>query len=98
MSTPEIDHGWLRYASDAAILPSDPNQSSAIDWSRNATAKVATSITAGDCPRSGRNTRWSIATESASTTAKQRMIAAQTGQPHSEASASANAPAITSWP
>ena len=98
MSTPEIVHGWLRYASDNAILPSEPNQSSAIACSRNATANVATSITAGEWPRSGRKTRCSIATESASTTAKQRTMPAQTGQPHSEASASANAPAITSWP
>ena len=37
-------------------------------WSRNATANVATSITAGDCVRSGRKTSRSIATESASTT------------------------------
>ena len=29
-------------------------------WSRNATANVATSITAGECPRSGRKTSRSI--------------------------------------
>ena len=44
-------------------------------WRRNATAKVATSITAGDCVRSGRKTARSIASESAITTAKQKTIA-----------------------
>ena len=44
-------------------------------WSRKATANVATSITAGDCVRSGRKTSRSISAESASTTAKQRRIA-----------------------
>ena len=32
-------------------------------WSRNATAKVATSMTAGDCARSGRKTTRSITTD-----------------------------------
>ena len=41
-------------------------------WSRNATANVATSIVAGDCVRSGRKTTRSIASDSASTTAKQQ--------------------------
>ena len=58
-------------------------------WSRNATANVATSITAGDCVRSGRKTTRSIASESAITTAKQKTIAAQSGQSHCEANASA---------
>ena len=98
MSTLEIVHGWFRKASDDAIFPSGPNQSSAMFCSRNATANVATSITAGECPRSGRKTSRSISIESTSTTAKQRTIPAHTGQPHCEASASANAPAITSWP
>ena len=66
--------------------------------SRNATANVAMSITAGEWPRSGRKTSRSIRIESTSTTAKQRTIPAQTGQPHWEASARAKAPAITSWP
>ena len=64
--------------------------------SRNATANVATSITAGDWPRSGRKTSRSIASESASTTAKQSRIPPSTGQPHSDASASAYAPAMIS--
>ena len=40
----------------------------------------------------------SIASDSASTTAKQSTIPAQTGQSHSDAIASANAPAMISWP
>ena len=67
-------------------------------WSRKATANVATSITAGDWVRSGRKTSRSIAAERPITTAKQSTIPAQTGQPHCAASASAKAPAITSWP
>ena len=98
MSTVEIVHGRFRYASDVAIFPSGPNQSSATLCIRNATANVATSITAGEWPRSGRKTSRSISSESTSTTAKQRRIAAHTGQFHWEAIASANAPAITSWP
>ena len=60
MSTFPIVTGRLRYASDDAIFPSDPNQISAMFSSRKATANVATSITAGDCPRSGRKTSRSI--------------------------------------
>ena len=56
---------------------------------RNAIAKVATSITAGDCVRSGRNTALSIASDSAITTAKQSNTAAHSGQSHWEANASA---------
>ena len=57
MSTPEIVTGWLRSPNELAIFPSGPNQTSAMLWSRNATAKVATSMTAGVRPRSGRKTR-----------------------------------------
>ncbi len=55
-------------------------------------------MVAADCVRRGRKTTRSIAIESAITTAKQRTIPTQTGQSWSEANASANAPAITSWP
>ncbi len=89
MSTPEIVTGRFSCATEAAILPSGPSQRSATLWSRKATAKVATSITAGDCVRSGRKTSRSISPESTSTTAKQSRIPAQSGQPQSEASASA---------
>ena len=71
MSTPKTSTGWFSLASEAAGLPNDPNQSSAMLWSRKAIAKVATSITAGDCVRSGRKTSRSIASDSTSTTAKQ---------------------------
>ncbi len=60
ISTPAIVTGRLREARDEAIFPSDPNQSSAMFWSKKATANVATSITAGDCVRSGRKTSRSI--------------------------------------
>ena len=60
MSTVEIVHGRFRYASDVAIFPSGPNQSSATLCIRNATANVATSITAGEWPRNGRNTSRSM--------------------------------------
>ncbi len=66
--------------------------------SRNATANVATSISAGDCVRSGRKTTRSIANDSATTTAKQSAIPTHTGQSRSDAKASANAPAMISWP
>ena len=56
------------------------------------------SMTAADCPRSGRNTARSIARESARTTAKQSAIPTPTGQSRSEAYASANAPAMISCP
>jgi hypothetical protein len=39
-------------------------------WSRKASAKVVTSMTAGVCPRSLRKTARSITVESATTTAK----------------------------
>ena len=60
MSTFPIVTGRLRYASDDAIFPSDPNQIRAMFSSRKATANVATSMTAGDCPRSGRKTSRSM--------------------------------------
>ena len=64
---------WFSDATETAgspIVPSRMSTSSATLWSRNATAKVVTSITAGDCVRSGRKTARSIANESAITTAK----------------------------
>ena len=70
--------------------------SSATLWSRNATAKVVTSITAGDCVRSGRKTARSIASESAITTAKHAITLPATG--HADVNASVYAPAMTSWP
>ena len=70
ISTSPTDTGRLSSASDAAVFPSGPNQRSAMLWSRNATAKVAISITAGDCVRSGRKTTRSIASESARTTSE----------------------------
>ena len=98
MSTPPTETGRFSCTSEVAVFPSGPNQRSAIDWSRNATAKVAMSITAADCVRSGRNTTRSIASESASTTAKQSAMPTPTGQSRSDANASANAPAMISWP
>ena len=45
---PPIVTGWFSVANDAETLPSGPNQSSAMLCSRKATAKVATSMTAGE--------------------------------------------------
>ena len=98
MSTPEIITGWFNVASDAEILPSGPNHSNATLCNRNATANVATSITAGEYERNGRNTIRSITSERARTTAKHRTIPTPTGQPCSDANASAYAPAMTSCP
>jgi hypothetical protein len=98
-STPPIETAWFRLESGAAaspIVPSRMSRISAMLWSRNATAKVVTSITAGDAVRSGRNTVRSIATESASTTAKHAAMLAAPDQ--AEVHASVYAPAITSWP
>ena len=56
---PPIVTAWFSDASETAgspIVPSRMSTSSATLWSRNATAKVVTSITAGDCVRSGRKT------------------------------------------
>ena len=64
--------------------------------SRNASAKVVTSMTAGDWPRSGRNTARSIAVDSARTTSTQAATLAAVG--HDEVNASVYAPAITSCP
>ena len=98
MSTPPITQTRFSDASDVAILPSEPNQSSAMLSSRNATANVAISITSGDCVRSGRKTSHSIASDSASTTAKQSRIDPHSGQFHCEPNAIANAPAMIIWP
>ena len=65
---------------------------------RNATANVATSITAGECVRSGRNTIRSMSIVSASTTAKQSRMPAHDGQPQTDAYATAYAPAMMSCP
>ena len=70
-SVPRIVQGRLSFASDAAGSPrvsSRWSMRSATLWSRKATAKVATSIVAADCVRSGRKTTRSIASESAITT------------------------------
>ena len=82
-STPHTVTAWLSEATDAAgspIVSSRTSISSATFCSRKATAKVVTSITAGDCVRSGRNTRRSIAVESAITTAKHMTIPVHVGQ------------------
>ena len=65
---------WFSGATETAgspIVPSRMSRISATACSRNAIAKVVTSITAGDWVRSGRKTVRSIASESAITTAKQ---------------------------
>ena len=97
-STPAIATGRLRKVSDVAILPKAPNFSWAMLWSRNATANVATSITAGrlaaerpkhepvEQRREGEHDR------------EAEDDAAHTGQSHPDAIASANAPAMISWP
>ena len=68
------------------IVPSRTSRINATAWSRKATAKVVTSITAGDCVRSGRKTTPSIRNESAITTAKQASTLPATGQPEVNAS------------
>jgi hypothetical protein len=98
-STPPIETAWFSGASVTAgspIVPSRRSRISATLWSRNATAKVVTSITAGEAVRSGRKTARSRANESAITTAKQAMMLPATGHP--EVKASVYAPAITSCP
>ena len=100
-SVPRTVQARLRWASDPAgwpIVLSRLSIRSATLCSRNATANVATSMTAGDAVRSGRKTTRSIARESAITTAKHSTMPIQTGQSLSEANASANAPAMISWP
>ena len=99
ISTPATVIARFSGVIDAATSPSwllRRSTISAIAWSKKAIAKVVTSITAGDCPRSGRKTTRSIASESAITTAKQATIPAEIGQP--DVNASVYAPAITSWP
>jgi hypothetical protein len=89
----------LSCASDAAgspIVPSRMSRISATFWSRNAIANVVTSITAGDCVRSGRKTARSMANESAITTAKQAAMLPAVGQ--SDVNASVYAPAMISCP
>ena len=98
-STPPIVTTWFSCASETAgspIVPSRMSRISAMFWSRNATAKVVTSITAGDWVRSGRNTARSIASESAITTTKHATMLAAAGQ--SEVKASVYAPAMISCP
>ena len=99
MSTPEIVTGWFNVASDAAILPSGPNHSNAMLCKRNATAKVATSITAGDLP--AQRPEDDPVHEQREQRERPRSTGrcpTETGQPRSEAKASAYAPAITSCP
>ena len=73
-STPCTVIAWFSGAIEAATSPrvsSRRSICSAIAWSTNAIAKVVTSITAGDAPRSGRKTARSIASERTTTTTKQ---------------------------
>ena len=59
MSTPQTVTTWLSEATETAgspIVPSRTSRISATAWSRKAIANVVTSITAGDCVRSGRKT------------------------------------------
>ena len=88
-STPQTVTTWLSEATETAgspIVPSRTSRISATAWSRKAIANVVTSITAGDCVRSGRKTARSIANESATTTAKQARTLPATGQPEVNAS------------
>jgi hypothetical protein len=99
MSVPPIVTASFSELSDGATSPIVPSRTSTINasaWSRNAIAKVVTSITAGDAPRSGRKTTVSIASESTTTTATQARMLVQIGQ--LDVNASVYAPAITSWP
>ena len=99
MSTPPTLIGSLSELIEAATSPSVLSRRSTIRataWSRNAIAKVVTSITAGDWPRRGRKTTVSIASESATTTPKHAAMLHGTG--HAEVKASVYAPAMTSWP
>ncbi len=99
MSTPPIVTTWFSAATETAgspIVPSRMSRISATACSRNAIANVVTSITAGDCVRSGRKTAPSIRNESAITTAKQARTLPATGQP--DVNASVYAPAMISCP
>ena len=74
---------WLSDESEAAGSPiwsSRMSISSATLCSTNAIANVVTSMTVGDCSRSGRKTVRSITSESAITTAKQATMLHTTGQ------------------
>ncbi len=62
------------------IVLSRMSKSSAIACSTNEIANVVTSMTVGDCSRSGRKTVRSITSESAITTAKQATMLRPTGQ------------------
>ena len=98
-STPPTVTTWFREATETAgspIVPSRMSRISATAWSRNAIANVVTSITAGDCVRSGRKTARSITSESAITTAKQAATLPATGQP--DVNASVYAPAMINCP
>ena len=66
-------------------------------WSRRI-AKVATGHDGGDAAAQRPEARSSIASESAGATAEQRTIPPRAATPTPDASASPNAPAITSWP
>ena len=82
-STPHTVTARFSEATDAAgspIVSSRTSISRATFCRRKATAKVVTSITAGDCVRRGRKTSRSIAVDSAITTAKHMRIPAQVGQ------------------
>jgi len=88
-STPPTDTDRFSGATDPAISPivlSRRSMISATAWSMKAIANVVTSMTAGDWPRRGRKIARSIASESATTTAKQATMLAATGQPEVNAS------------
>src|SRR4029079_6485013 len=89
MSVPPIVTASFSELSDGATWPiahARTSTSSATAWSMNAIAKVVTSITAGDAPRSGRKTTVSIASDRATTTATQGRMLVQGGQLDVEAS------------
>ena len=90
--------GRFRPVSVPTVLPSTPSFSVAMLCRRKLIANVATSIVAGDAERrrSGRNARTSRVIVSAITTAKQTKMLSTGLRPF--VSASAYAPAITSWP
>ena len=82
-STPATAIDWLSDDSDAAGSPiwlSRMSIRSATLCSTNEIANVVTSMTVGDCSRSGRKTARSIASESAMTTPKQATMLHSTGQ------------------
>ncbi len=90
---------WFSGAIEAATSPrvlSRRSICSAIAWSTNAIAKVVTSITAGEAPRSGRKTARSIANERTTTTTRQAARLQATRQ--LDVKASVYAPAMITWP